>query len=196
MRHLRSRMPQLHVDTRAAERLFFKSLTPSACARFNAALSGAARAESLQRAGRHAEAERAVRPALRLRWRADSPQLATSALRTFVDALIAQGKLEEAEPYAQEAYDRQLLLLGEKHPKSIEAMVSLASCFMHRNKLVEAERYLGKAALACSDIYGEAHPDSLFTKTALNEIRMARTKPAEANNATFLATFYAPRATV
>ena len=60
--------------------------------------------------------------------------------------LMAQGKLDEAEPLLQDALDSRRRLIGEENPSTLIGMNDLASLFHQQGKLAEAEQAVPRCA--------------------------------------------------
>ena len=77
------------------------------------------------------------------------------------------GKLDEAEPLCREALDARRATLGDKHPKTLVSVSSLASLFQSQGKLVQAEALYREALLLRREILGDKHPDTMVAMSNL-----------------------------
>ena len=141
------------------------------------AMRKATQAEALIRRGRESEAETPAMEALRFTRSLASnmievnglPGLATKALSTLVASYAAQGKLSVAEPYARELMERNLAILGDMHPVTIQAQMILASLLGSVGKVRDAAELLRRTEATCKDAYGVDHAATLQVAQRLRE---------------------------
>ena len=176
MRRSISTMPVPHLDARRAQSHFNQHLVHSlgdACALFISAQKSSEMAASLMRMSKAAKAEKHARASLSASRRTldgAGSALASSALDTLVDSLIAQDKFDQMEPYARELYDRSALMLGHTHTATLEAAKKLASSFVAQNSFTEAEMFLQKVSAKCRDVHGSAHQETRMAELLLSVV--------------------------
>jgi tetratricopeptide (TPR) repeat protein len=93
--------------------------------------------------------------------------------------LRAQGKLAEAEPDSREALAIRRRVLGNEHPKTLNAIINFGVLLMDQGKLAEAEPY-------CREVWEKRHrvlrdelPDTLLALYNLGRLLQALDKPTE-----------------
>jgi hypothetical protein len=91
-----------------------------------------------------------------------------------------QGKLEEAERYRREALDRRRRVLGNDHPDTLEAMLSLGKVRADQGQLDEAERLLRESADGRRRVLGNQHADTLSSIGELGSVLDARGRERDA----------------
>lgn len=128
---------------------------------FRKARRASKRAESLVSAGRERAALDHALAALAHSRSLDGeygPSLTIEALRLVIISYTAQKNLKDAEPFARELFDRHKLLLGERHPSTLQPMQTLASILAANGRYREAAELLELLVAAFSKLYGAAHP--------------------------------------
>ena len=137
---------------------------------FTKARRGSERAAALLHAGRQDEAEPHVLSALRdARGLVGTygPGLIMASLRHVVELYTTRGRWEDAEPFARELIERHILVLGEKHPMTIEPMQVLASIWVANGRFREATELLERVVATCAETHGQAHPTTRRARSYL-----------------------------
>jgi serine/threonine protein kinase/Tfp pilus assembly protein PilF len=110
--------------------------------------------------GKVADAEVMLREVVETQRRLGSPSVA-HAMNNLAVALHRQQKPAAAEPLLREALERDRQELGEDHPRTIAALVNLASVQVDLGKPADAERLAKEALDKDRRILGNEHADTL-----------------------------------
>ena len=98
----------------------------------------------------------------------------------LADALVANGKFEEAEVMQKELLAAMREEVGELHPGTLTAMHNLAGILYKQGKLEEAEEMFEEEVTATREVLGDKHPDALAALGDLAETLRAQGRLPEA----------------
>lgn len=113
--------------------------------------------------GDHKRADELFRRAAEIASRKRLPAEEGTALNLLASSLLAQGRLDEAEPVARRSVAAWTEAVGSDHPKTAGAMVNLALLEIDRGHYATAEPILVRALEALERHLGPDHPDVAST---------------------------------
>lgn len=103
-----------------------------------------------------------------------------SWMNDLADALLALGRLEEAELQYRQALEVRDRALGAEHPDTLISNISLAAALIERGRLADAEPLLRRSVAVSERVLGPEHPHTLTSVNNLAVVLEERGRQREA----------------
>jgi tetratricopeptide (TPR) repeat protein len=101
-------------------------------------------------------------------------------MNNFAALLLAERKLDEAEPIFRDAVEKSRRLLGEDHPYTLYFMMNVGNVLKEKGALPEAESVLRIALERRQRVLGKEHIETLATVESLAAVLIAAKRLGEA----------------
>ena len=95
----------------------------------------------------------------------------------LAQVLIQQDRLDDAKPFAYEAYQSSLDVLGAAHAHTLDELGSLGPLLEATGDEVEAEAVMRTHLQTCRNVHGASHPETLIALSSLARLLACRTNP-------------------